>query len=156
MIMEEIEVLISPQVVCEGTEGIMDFTSTEEALAVLNDPQIAEVERTQAAHYLGKHPDEQVMASLVERLEDDDAGVRWAAANALAGLGQSALAPLLHILAQRPAGSLLRSGALYVITHSGSYAVRQWADQLRPALEGPAGGHSAMRVAQEILKELQK
>ncbi len=133
----------------------MHFTSTADALAVLNDVQVDEVERSQAAHFLAKHPDPTVMATLVARLEDGDPGVRWAAAESLAGLGQSALVPLLEALANAPASALLRAGALYVLAHSNSYAVRQREAQLRPALEGPAGGHSAMRAAQEVLQELQ-
>ena len=132
----------------------MNFASTADALTVLNDISIDEVERTQAAHYLSKHPDPQVISTLVARLEDSDPGVRWAAAESLAGLGQSALLPLLEALAHRPASSLRCSGALYVLAHSNSYAVRQRAARLRPALEGPACGHSAMRAAQEILHEM--
>ena len=133
----------------------MNFTSTAEALAVLTNTGIDEVERSQAARFLGHHAEPAVITTLIERLEDTDAGVRWAAAEALAGLGQTAFVPLLEVLAKAPANSLLCSGALYVVAHSGSYAVRHREAQLRPALEGPAGGHSAMRAAQELLQEMQ-
>jgi HEAT repeat protein len=135
-------------------EEIMVFTSADEALTILNDTHGYEVNRVLAAQYLARHPTLPVVESLIKRLEDDDVGVRWAAAEALAALGKSAVPPLLHALKNYPGSARLRSGILYVFAHNSNWAVRQKEAQLRHALTGPAGGYSAMRAAKDILQEM--
>ena len=55
----------------------------EQAIAAINDTDLAENERTAAIHYLRDNPSDKGNAALIATLEDDDHGLRYAASGAL-------------------------------------------------------------------------
>jgi HEAT repeat protein len=63
----------------------------EEALTIFSDPSRSEHEREKALQLLVGFPSNKVTAALITALHEPDSGVRWAASDALAMMGDAAL-----------------------------------------------------------------
>jgi HEAT repeat protein len=135
-------------------EETMSEKSVEDAILVLNDTHQPGYERIEAAHMLASHLEPRCLESLIHAAEDDDPGVRWAAARELAAMGEPALTPLLHALMQHPGSSILRTSVQYVIRHNKSEAILNRVAHFQQAWQGPAADLTAMLAAYNLLLEL--
>ncbi|HID33576.1 MAG TPA: HEAT repeat domain-containing protein, partial [Anaerolineae bacterium] len=111
------------------------FESMEQALALLNDPQADSLQRVDAVRYLGDLGIEEAIQALVTLLEDDDYGVRWAAADALAKLGEKAAPAVLRKLLDPQTSSRAFEMAAHVFKNNGDILVRSKSEALVKALE---------------------
>ena len=134
----------------------MHIMSETQALQVLDDIRQGPLEREAAARYLKRHPTQKVIHRLVLALQDDDFGVRWDAAEALALLGEPALPELVKALTdpQRIGDSRLREGAYHVLHHMQRDRLSVPVDKLMAALKGPASDIAAFEEANRLLHEL--
>ncbi len=90
---------------------------------------------------------------LVEQLKDDHAGVRWAASNALIGLGRDAIRPLLEALTRDFDSLWLRQSAhhiLHVFKDDGTLSeteekVFQALEDIEPAVSVPWAANKALQ-----------
>ena len=130
--------------------------TVEEAITVLEQPIGASIAREDAIHFLRNHPSDEGAERLVAALSDDDAGVRWAAAQALIDYGEQALRPLLRALTQRAGDYNLREGAHHVLHENPNAAIRQQAAELIKALRGPGADVATMQVASKLSLRLPK
>ncbi|MCB0022746.1 MAG: HEAT repeat domain-containing protein [Caldilinea sp.] len=133
----------------------MNSKSIQEALAVLDDATRPAMEREQAAHKLAAAPAPESVERLVAALEDEESGVRWAAAAALIDCGETALAPLLNALVSQPDSTWLREGAHHVFSNTRSLKVQQATADVVKALKGPASGVATTEAAVRALMALQ-
>jgi HEAT repeat protein len=124
------------------------------ALAILDDHGRREHERTEAIRLLAKTPTAPIIERLVLALEDNDPGVRWAAARALSHIGDRTLAPLVRALVTRPNSFILRDSAHHVL--KGMFAPKRadLVERLLDAVSGPGAGSATEAVGYEILREL--
>jgi HEAT repeat protein len=134
----------------------MNTQSIAQALTVLEDTSQDYRTREQAVHELSGHPTPQTAEWLVQALEDEEFGVRWAAAVALIQMGELALTPLLRALTQRPNSIWLREGAHHILYYTGDTRFRQKTAGLLEALKGPAAQLSTAQTAYAILQSLAK
>lgn len=125
--------------------------SYEQAISVLQNNRLPEGDREQGVHYLRDNPSPEGMKALVTALQDDDHGIRFAAAKALAYAGDAAMPPLLQALANPDNDVLLRNGAHMVITESSSPKVRQQGQDLLKALKGSQAGIATMEAAFKLM-----
>jgi len=133
----------------------MSGEAIQEALAVLDDTTRPAMEREQAAHKLAETPSPAVAERLVAALEDEESGVRWAAAAALIDCGDAALTPLLHALVSQADSTWLREGAHHVFSNTRSLKVQQATADVVKALKGPASGVATTEAAVRALMALQ-
>ena len=133
----------------------MSGEAIQEALAVLDDTTRLAMEREQAAHKLAETPSPEVAERLVTALEDEESGVRWAAAAALIDCGDAALTPLLHALVSQADSTWLREGAHHVFSNTRSLKVQQATANVVKALKGPASGVATTEAAVRALMALQ-
>ncbi len=126
-------------------------TTTEQAIATLQDDSLSSTKRETAIHYLQHNPSDEGTAALVAALRDRDSGVRWACGTALAALGDQALTPLLKSIASEDNDPMLRDGAHHALVHSASSSVRTKTQALQKALKGPGAQLSSMDEAAKIL-----
>jgi HEAT repeat protein len=129
--------------------------STEEALAILKNTRLSELEREDAIRYLEEYPSPAGMDALVAALQDDDSGVRWKAGAVLAQLGEAGMPALLRALCRPSEDTLLRQGARHVLHYNTSPRVRQQTRELMDALKGPGSAVATMEVAHKLLTEWQ-
>jgi HEAT repeat protein len=129
--------------------------STEEAIAILKNTRLSELERENAIHYLQEHPRPEGMEALVAALQDDDSGVRWTAGAVLAQLGDAGLPALLRALCQPSEDELLRQGARHVLHYNASPRVHQQTQELMEALKGPGSAVITIEVAHKLLTQWQ-
>jgi HEAT repeat protein len=132
------------------------ITSVTQAVKLLDDAGANPVQREMAAHYLELHADRSLVQRLVLALEDNDGGVRWAAAEALAQLGEVALPDMLVALMDphRVGDPLLREGVYQVLYHNRSSQVNAQTARLMRALHGPAADLAAMEEAFVLLRQM--
>ncbi len=132
----------------------MPITTEAQALAILDDPNQDALSREAAARYLENHPDPHIRGRLVRALQDDDEGVRWAAAEALARLGEQALPELLQALTDpdRVGDPRLREVAHYTLRHGYYPSVSVAA--LVKALDGPTADIETMLQANQVRQQL--
>ena len=133
----------------------MSGEAIQETLAVLDDTTRPAMEREQAAHKLAETPSPEVVERLVAALEDEESGVRWAAAAALIDCGDAALTPLLHALISQADSTWLREGAHHVFSNTRSLKVQQATADVVTALKGPASGVATTEAAVRALMSLQ-
>jgi HEAT repeat protein len=126
----------------------------EEARKVLNNRAGGVEERENAIHVLSQNPQPEDLVRLVRILEDDDFGMRWAAAVALSLAGDSALRPLLQALRARPDSVWLRQGAHHVFHYSSGSIARAYAREMMDAMKGPAAELTTEECAEHILQVL--
>ncbi len=129
------------------------FESLEQALAILRDPQEDSLKRVDAVHYLADLGTEDAIQAMLEALEDDDYGVRWAVADELAKMGKRGAEIMARKMLDPNASSRVFEMALHVFKDNGDLLVRSKAERLVKALES---GHTieAMTEAGNLLKEL--
>jgi HEAT repeat protein len=121
--------------------------NTNEAILLLQDTDVQEIERTTAISYLRNHPTPQAIEALVGALEDDDYRVIDYAVTALATLGEDAFPTLLRVLAKEPAS------ARGVIVNNQSALVRAESDELLESLEEAGADGATMKAAAKLLNE---
>jgi HEAT repeat protein len=89
---------------------------------------------------------------LIAALEDDDHGVRFAAAEVLAVQGESSFKYLLEFLVQ-PNNVMLRDGARVVIHQNSCVPVKAKSKELLNALDAPGADIRTMEEATKLLIE---
>lgn len=125
--------------------------STPQAIAAMNNTRLPENERTEAVHYLRDNPSSEGNAALVEALEDNDHGVRYAASSALATIGEPAMPVLLNALAQADNSKSLRDGAHRVLTENSSSKVHEKCGPLLAALRSAEPAITTMTEAIHLM-----
>ena len=125
--------------------------TTEQAIAVIQNTRLSETEREEGIHFVRQAPSAQGIEVLVEALRDNDHGVRFAAAHALAYVGDAAMPALLQALAQADNDIALRKGATIVITESTGPKVREQGQTLLNALKGSQAGIATMEAAIKLM-----
>ncbi len=129
------------------------FESVEQAMNVLNDVGEDSLKRVDAARYLGEIGTDAAIQALVAVLEDDDYGVRWAAADELAKLGRKGAVAVARKLLDPEASSRVFEMAVHVFKDNGDLLVRSKAKALVKALEADHA-IEAMTEAGKLLSEL--
>ena len=129
------------------------FESLKHAISVLNDPNEDSLKRVDAVRYLGESGTEEAIQTLVATLEDDDYGVRWAAADELAKLGDKAAQVVLRNLLDPNTSNRVFEMAVHIFKNNGDILIRTKAETLVKALEAD---HEivAMTEASKLLNEL--
>ncbi len=129
------------------------FESLKHAISVLNDPSEDSLKRVDAVRYLGEIGTEEAIQILVATLEDDDYGVRWAAADELAKLGDKAAQVVLRNLLDPNTSNRVFEMAVHIFKNNGDILIRTKAETLVRALEAD---HEieAMTEASKLLNEL--
>lgn len=128
--------------------------STEQAISILQNTKLSELEREEAVHYLEQNPSSEGNQALVAGLEDDDHGVGWACGAALAVLGEPAFVSLLEALNQPDTSIRLRNGARHVIHYNSNPKIRSRAAKLMKALKGQGSALSTAVEAHNLLTQL--
>jgi len=130
------------------------YNSVEEARQVLTNVSLSALDRENAVHYLAEQNNPDIVTWLVETLDDDTFGVRWAAASALADMGQVALPAVLSALTTHSGSSWMREGVYHILHYNSSLLVREKSAELMAALKGPgadmASPAAALRLAQAL------
>ena len=122
------------------------FNSVADAIKVAHDLSFTELEREKALRYLETSDDPEAIKTLIAALEDDDHGVRFAAAEVLAAQGESSFKYLLESLAQ-PNNVMLRDGARVVIHQNSSVTVKAKSKELLNAFNAPGTDIRTMEEA---------
>lgn len=128
----------------------------EEATAVLLDTNAREIDRTQAAHFLGESGSETAATALVSALDDDDYGVHWAASEGLAQLGDAAMPALLNALVSSYCSPRVVNGAKHAFHTSVSQTVRAETKELLQTMHGSARNISTMEAASSLMENWAK
>ena len=136
----------------------MTITSETQALDILRDANRAPELRAKAARYLGQYPTARVIQSLVTALQDDDFGVHWAAAEALAKCGPVVLPEMLRALTdpKRVGDPRVRDAIAHVLHEIHDPELQTQTADLVEALRRPAAVISIMMAAGALLLKLQK
>ena len=125
--------------------------SAEHAIQVIENKNLPEHERVHAIKYLRGAPSKEAVSALLIALKDDDHGVRFAASESLADMGDIVMPQLLQALS-RPANDIrLREGALRVFHNSSSERVREESRELSRVLLGVGAQPLSMKAASELL-----
>lgn len=132
----------------------MSYASVNEAVLAATNTTAASQDREEAIAYLGSHPSAEAINALIELLETDDAGVRWKAAEVLAGLGKAALTPLLHALVEKGDSRWLLEGATHVLRDNRDHNVAKMTEGLRAAMKGSGAAVATVTAAGELLVKL--
>ena len=129
------------------------FDSMEQAISVLNDIGEDSLRRVDAVRYLGELGTDEAIQVLVDTLEDDDLGVRWAAADELAKLGEKAAPAVLRKLLDPETTPRAFEMAVHVFKDNSDLVIRSKSEELVKALEAD---HTieAMTEASKLLNEL--
>ena len=128
--------------------------SPAEALRIVNDKSLETSEREAAIHNLREQPSPAVAERLVQLLEDNAPGVRWAAAMALAHYGDLGLRPLLRALTQPDINARLREGAHRVLARNPGSLSSEQLQELLDALQGLGANVATMSAAMKLLRTL--
>ncbi len=132
----------------------MSYASVNEAIQIASKSVAASQDREEALDYLGSHPAPEAITALIDLLETDDAGVRWKAAEALAGMGKTALVPLLHALVDKSDSRWLLEGATHVLRDNRDHNVAKMTEGLRAAMKGSGAAVATVTTAGELLVKL--
>ncbi len=130
------------------------FQSPEQAIAVLKDLSGSELERVSAITYLGQQGTPEAIDALISVLSDDDYGVRWAAADALAKLGATAAPAVLRSMFDPDADERFFESIHHIFKENGDMLIRSQAKPLVQALD-KHNDIQAMTEAAALLKELE-
>ena len=135
----------------------MVITSTAQALELLENNREEPTYREAAVHYLKDKASPAASGRLVQALQDDDVGVRWEAAVALAQLGEVVLPEVLKALTdpKRVDDPRLREG-VYHILHYGQATLSIDVTDLLGALRGPAADIASLVEANRLLRQIEK
>lgn len=131
----------------------MMFNSIEDAVKSAQDDSLTEVDREKALRYLEASDDPSAIQTLIMALEDDDHGVRWAAAEVLAAQGETSFKYLLEALS-KPNSKMLRDGAKVVIHQNSSEKLKSKSKELENSLSSTAADIRSMEEATKLLIEL--
>ncbi len=137
----------------------MTIISETQALDILKDVSRAPELRAKAARYLGQYPTTpRGMQSLVAALQDDDFGVQWEAAEALAKCSPAALPEMLRALTdpKRVGDPRVRRGISHALHESRDPEVRAVAADLIEVLREPGATVAVMIAAGKLLLMWQK
>ncbi len=137
----------------------MTITSESQALDILNDVGRAPELRAKAARYLGQYPTTtQGIQSLVAALQDDDFGVQWEAAEALAKCGPVALPEMLRALTdpKRVGDPRVRRGITHALHKIHDPELQVQTADLIEALHRPSAVVATMIAANTLLLKWQK
>lgn len=132
----------------------MSNQSPEALLAVIDNGGSSTLDREGAIHQLKEFPTPAVIDRLIRALEDDDSGVRWAAATTLIEFGAAAAAPLLRTLVEKNDSVWLREGAYRVFHDTHDATVQALTVDVVKALKGPAAGLMTTEAAVKALGKL--
>jgi HEAT repeat protein len=132
----------------------MSNQSPEALLAVIDNGGSSSLDREGAIHQLKEFPTPAVIDRLIRALEDDDSGVRWAAATTLIEFGKAAAAPLLRTLVEKNDSVWLREGAYRVFHDTHDATVQALTVDVVKALKGPAAGLMTTEAAVKALGKL--
>jgi HEAT repeat protein len=132
----------------------MSNQSPEALLAVIDNGGSSTLDREDAIHQLKEFPTPAVIDRLIRALEDDDSGVRWAAATTLIEFGKAAAAPLLRTLVEKNDSVWLREGAYRVFHDTHDATVQALTADVVKALKGPAAGLMTTEAAVKALGKL--
>lgn len=130
--------------------------STAQARQILDNPNETVAEREAAIYFLGADPTTANLERLVEALEDNDFGVRWAAGATLARAGDAALPPLARALVRKHDSVWLREGAYHALYYNASGHVSALTVELQKALKGPAAEVATVSAAEHLLIALDR
>jgi HEAT repeat protein len=144
---------VHPPSIKHTSEQNKMFTSLEDALQTLDDPQADSLKRVEAVHFLAEQDNDEALARLVTLLEDDDYGVRWAAADALAKKGARGAVAVARGILDPKSSARLYEMAVHVFKDNSDILVRSKAEGLVKALEA---NHpiQTMTEASNLLKAL--
>lgn len=130
--------------------------SAEGAIQVIQNKDLPENERVYAIKYLRGSPGEEAVSALITALKDDDHGVRFAASEALADMGEIVMPQLLQALSGPANDIRLREGALRVLHNSSSVRVREESRDLTRVLLGAGAQPLSMKAASELMARWKK
>jgi HEAT repeat protein len=130
------------------------FESIEQAIAVLEDVNQDELVRNDAIRFLEESGSQEAIDALIRVLSDDDFGVRWAAADALARLGAKAAPAVLRVLISPDSDDRLREAAHHIFKNNGDLVIRSEAQSLVKALESKSTNIDEMTEAAKLLAKL--
>ena len=102
---------------------------------------------------LGRISDRPATAGVAEALGDTDYSVRWAAADALIGIGLPAVPPILERLSRYAPMNDIYQAAYHALHRIGTAEVQRRLQPLLMALRGPAAPVEAPMVAYRLLQE---
>ncbi len=131
----------------------MMFNFIEDAIKSAQDESLTELDREKALRYLEASDDLAAIQTLIMALEDDDHGVRWAAAEVLAAQGETSFKYLLEALS-KPNSKMLRDGAKVVIHQNSSEKLKSKSKELENSLSSTAADIRSMEEATKLLIEL--
>ena len=135
----------------------MKITSSAQAIDILDDEREVAAIREAAIRYLAKYPTSEMIARLVQALQDDDYGVRWEAATVLAQLGETALLEVLKALTDpRCVGDPRLRECAYHILHNNPTSMPVPIAELLDALRGPAADIASLVEADRVLRMFEK
>lgn len=129
--------------------------SEAEALALLENSSLSNLERKEAIHYLAENLNPPVVRKLVDTLEDHEFSIRWAAAKALAHAGEQAWTPVLRKLVAAGGDGRVREVAHHVLNKNASTRVQKESQNLLKAMKGPAADMATPQAAYELLREIE-
>ena len=132
----------------------MSNQSPEALLAIIDNAGSSTLDREGAIHQLKGSPTPAVIERLIQALEDNDSGVRWAAATTLIEFGQAAAAPLLRTLVEKNDSVWLREGAYRIFHDTHDATVQALTADVVKALKGPAAGLMTTEAAVKALGKL--
>lgn len=153
----------------------MSINLEDQALVRLKNTHLNDQKRELAIHYICEHPTLQGIKALVNVLNDQEFGVRWAASIALAQLGSLALPEILRALTIPEMNTVrVREGVMHILHYSSNlahepvstYQYKEPQVYIKPdvsvsvgdliaALKGPAADISSMEVAGRLLLRLE-
>ncbi len=137
----------------------MKIASEAQALDILNPMSHNPELRVQAVRYLGQYPTTaRGIQSLIASLQDDDFGVQWEAAEALAKCGQVAAPEMLKALTdpKRVGDPRVRRGISHALHESHDPELKAQTAELVEALRGPTAAIATMMTANALLLKWQK
>ncbi len=130
------------------------FESLDQAIAVLQDPNALELTRNDAIHFLEEDGSEKAIDALISVLSDDDFGVRWAAADALAKLGAKAAPAVLRAILSPDSDDRVRETAIHIFKDNGDITIRSQAQDLVKAMEDTSTTVDDLTEAAKLLNKL--
>ena len=121
--------------------------SVEDALLTLAGERQEWQARRDAADYLRQHPTPTVVLALIDALRVADYRVHWAAAEALAEMGEAAVRPLLRALVNSVEKPHMREGAKHVFLRNKSEDVREDTEEIMQMIHNGAGDNDVRAAA---------
>lgn len=123
----------------------------EQAIASLNNETLSEQEREKVILRLEETATPQAIEALIGALRDRDSGVRWAASQALARLGEPAVRPLLLAMTKPNTDLFFIETARHVFVNNSSERVKQRTKDLVAATHKVGAQVLVMQEANRLL-----